>query len=46
MCTCVGTYHRGNKNKLATRDQVESKLEVLRRLKRARTEAGPSHSAV
>ena len=45
MCTCVGTY-RGNKNKLATRDQVESKVEELRRLKRARTEAGSSHSAV
>ena len=44
MCTCVGTY-RGNKNKLATKDQVESKLDELRRLKRARTEAGSSRSA-
>ena len=42
MCTCIGTF-RGSK--MATRDQVENKMEELRRLKRARTEAASSHSA-
>ena len=44
MCTCIGTF-RGSKSKMATRDQVENKMEELRRLKRARTEAASSHSA-
>ena len=44
MCTCIGAF-RGSKSKMATRDQVENKMEELRRLKRARTEAASSHPA-
>jgi len=45
MCTCIGTF-RGNKNKMATKDQVEDKMDEIRRRKHARLEATSSHEAM
>ena len=45
MCTCIGTF-RGGKKKMASRDQVESKRDEIRRRKRAREEAASSDAAM
>ena len=44
MCTCIGVYRGGKKN-MASRDEVESKRDEIRRRKRARQEAPSSSNA-
>uniref|UniRef100_A0A7S3WZC2 Uncharacterized protein n=2 Tax=Emiliania huxleyi TaxID=2903 RepID=A0A7S3WZC2_EMIHU len=44
MCTCIGVYRGGKKN-MASKDEVESKRDEIRRRKRARQGASSSSNA-